>query len=157
MAEPEQEKAPLAPLPEGYRYAYNRMAWEYEQFFDGKPIILKPHEIRMLTSEQAEFLRAHSLITGTLRKGGRGGLQAERAIALGSGWRIARWNKTGEPTASGSDRYVAEYELAEPEPEFLVPSTTEVGMEYFDRASMPNYTDRPTPEGRPTHVEMVRV
>ena len=165
VASPEPPKADpilpvavvLPPLPEGHRYIYNRTDAEYEQFFDGRPINFQAHETKVLTSEQAYHLRAHSIIRGTLRPGGRGALIAERSLACGPGWTILRWNKVPDTSGTGNDRYIAEYVVAEPEKEFHVPTSTTPGTELFDRQAMPNYTDRPTPEGRPTHVEIVRV
>lgn len=159
MSAPEPAQAPLAPAPEGYRYVYNRMNWEYEQAFDGKPLVFRPHEVRMLTTPQAEHLRAYSLIPGTLARGrGHGGdLASERAIALGPGYRIEGIVKTGEPTASGADGYTIVYEQADPEPLFLVPCETKVGLMYFDQTSLSNYSDRPSADGRPTHAELIRV
>ena len=157
---PEEHPAPtLPPLPEGFRYLYNRTAEVYEGTFDGRIYILQPHETKMLQCHIAEHLRAHAIIPGTLRRGEgarSGALVAERTVALGPGWTILRWNKTDQSDQFGNSTYQPEYTEAEAEADFGVPTTTKPGMELFDRASIPNYVDRPGLEGRATHVEYVR-
>jgi hypothetical protein len=79
-------------------------------------------------------------------------LTGERAVALGPGWMI-----TG--SAKIQDDFVLQYEEAQAEPEFLVPTETQPGGELFDRTSIPNYVDRPNVRdpGKPMHTEIVRV
>jgi len=141
-------------LPERSRYIYNRTSMDWEGMFDGRVYVLKPHEIKPVDSAIAEHLWATSMITGTLRRlpGGGGTLTAERAIALGPGWAIAG-------SAKIQDDFVLQYEEATSETMFLVPTTTQPGLELFDRSSIPNYTDRPNlrDPGKPMHSEIVRV
>ena len=150
----EDRIAALPTLPERSRYIYNRTSMDWEGMFDGRVYVLKPHEIKPVDSAIAEHLWATSMITGTLRRlpGGGGTLTAERAIALGPGWAIAG-------SAKIQDDFVLQYEEATSETMFLVPTTTQPGLELFDRSSIPNYTDRPNlrDPGKPMHSEIVRV
>ena len=155
MAEPKTQ--PLAPAPEGYRYIYNRLSTQYEQFFDGRPHVFQPHEVKMLPAEVAEHLRAYSIIPGTLRRFNNGGLQAERVFALGPGWMVLLYNRINDMTGTGNAQYVPEYAEATPEDAWMKPSETKPGVELFDRTSVPNYAERPGAEGRPTHIELIRV
>ena len=73
----------LAPLPPGFRYAYNRLATPFWQQFAGIPEAFEPHETKILETERAEFFHKQFLIPGTLRRGERDGmLQAEHQIVL---------------------------------------------------------------------------
>lgn len=160
QAVPEPEPQTLAPLPEGYRYLYNRSSDRWEGQFDGRAYILEPHETKPFLCHIAEHLRAHSIIAGTLRRprgGGNASLEAERFLAVGPGWTILRWNKSEQADQFGNSQYIPEYVAAEAEPDFGKPTTTKPGMELFDRGSIQNYVDRPGLEGRPTHVEYIRV
>jgi hypothetical protein len=147
----------LPSLPEGFRYAYNRMNTEYEAFFDGRPVTLKPHETKRLRTDQAEHLRAHSIIPGTLADTGRGTLKGERAIALGPGWFVRAWIRTEEVNAMGNNQYVPEYAEAEAEPEFQVPTETVPGVTLFNLESTGNYVGRPSRENMPTKATLVPV
>lgn len=150
----EEQLADLQPLPERNRYIYNRTGEPWEHMFNGRVYELAPYEVKVLPSEVAEHLHAHSIIPGTLRRkaGGGGSLTAERAVALGPGWAIAGSVKV-------EDDYIVQYAEAVPEDTFLVPTTTVAGAELFDRQSIPNYVDRPNVRdpGKPMHVEIVRV
>jgi hypothetical protein len=132
------------------------MPEQYEQFYDGRPQVFESHQVKMLPTEVAEHLRAYSIIPGTLRRFG-GGLKAERAFALGPGWSLVRYNRFPGEGGMTNDRYVAEYAEAVPEPEWMHPCELTPGKELFDRGSVGNYTERPSADGRPTHIEMVRV
>lgn len=154
----QQPSAPALPsLPEGFRYAYNRMKTEYEMFFDGRPITFKPHETKRLRTDQAEYLRAHSIIPGTLADTGRGTLKGERAIALGPGWFVRAWIKTEEVNSMGNNQYVPEHAEAEAEPDFQVPTETVPGPTLFDLNSTGNYVGRPSQGNMPTHAALVSV
>jgi hypothetical protein len=146
------------PETEGQRYVYNRTNETYELFFDGRPITFQPHQVRLLPTATAEHIRAHSIIPGTLRRMSGGQLTAERALALGPGWALVRFNKVeSESDPLGNAVYVPEYVEAEAEPEFLKPTDTKPGKELFDTESIPNYVDLPGPEGQATHRAYVRV
>lgn len=133
--------AALPPPPEPMRYIYNRTGSPWEGMFDGRVYILAPHETRILSAEVVEHLRAHSIIPGTLRRGPGGSLMAERSVALGPGWMISGTAKMED------ERTVLQYAETGPESDFLVPTETKPGLEYFDRQSIPNYVDRPNMRG----------
>jgi len=147
----------LPDLPEGFRYAYNRTNAQYEMFFDGRPITFKPHETKRLRTEQAEHLRAHSIIPGTLANTGRGTLKGERAIALGPGWTVRAWNKTPDVTGGGNVQYSPDYMEAEAEPDFQVPTETVPGPTLFDLSSTGNYAGRPSRDNMPTTAKLIPV
>lgn len=151
-----QTPSPLATPPEGFRYVSNRTAAPYEQMYNGVPYVFAAHETRLLRSDVADFCVAHSIIPGTLRNT-RGGLTAERALALGPGWTIAAWNRTSDTHGAGNDVYTAEYREAEADPLFQVPTDTVPGKTLFDLASTPNYTDRASKDGMPTHPQLIPV
>jgi len=150
----EERLATFTMPPEKMRFVYNRSAEPWEHMFDGRVYELQPYEVKALPSAVAEHLRAHSIIPGTLRRSKKGGgtLEAERYVALGPGWMI-----TG--SVKVQDDYILQYVQAEPEPDFLVPTTTQPGQTLFDLKSLPNYVDRPNMRdpGKPTHAEIVRV
>jgi hypothetical protein len=150
----EEQIAALGPLPEAIRYVYNRTNGPWEGMFNGRVYVFASHEIKSLSTEVAEHLTAHSIIPGTLRhaKHGGGTLSAERALALGPGWTI-----TG--SVKVEDEFHLQYGVAEADATFLVPTETQPGPEYFDRASIPNYVDRPNMRdpGKPSHPELLRV
>jgi hypothetical protein len=122
--------------------------------FNGRVYVFEAHETKSLSTEVSEHLYAHSIIPGTLRRAKHGGgtLSAERALALGPGWKI-----TG--SAKIEDDFQLQYGVAEADPEFLVPTETQPGPEYFDRKDIPNYVDRPNMRdpGKPSHPELLRV
>lgn len=156
---PEAPRQEYAPLPEGFRYLYNRTDERFEGMFDGRIYELQPHEVKAFQCHVAEHLRAHSIIPGTLRRDPKQNraLIAERSVALGPGWTVLRYNKTEGADQFGNSTYSPEYVEAKAEADFGVPTTTKPGMELFDRASIANYVDKPGLEGRPTHVEYIRV
>ena len=155
MAEPKSAPELQTP-PEGYRYIYNRMATEYELMRDGSPVVFKGHETRLLACDVAEFVHAHSIIPGTLHNE-RGTLKGERALALGPGWTILRWNKTAAGTGAGNDVYSPEYAPAVADALFLVPTETKPGATLFDLEKTPNYADRPSREGMATKPQLIPV
>lgn len=157
MAEP--KSAPVAELntpPEGFRYVYNRTNDQYELMFNGVPYVFEAHQVRLLKSDVADFIYAHSIIPGTLRNS-RTGLAAERALALGPGWVIKAWVKTADSTGAGNDVYNPEYAEVAADPLFRVPTDTKPGVTLFDLEKTPNYADRPSREGQPTHPVLIPV
>lgn len=147
----------LPPLPEGFRYLYNRRDKRFEGQFDGRIYELQPYETKPFVCYIAEHLRAHSIIPGTLRRDEHGGMVAERWLACGPGWTIIAHNKTEASDQFGNNTYVPEYGEATPDKDFGVPTETKPGRELFDRTSIPNYVERGSQDGRPTHVEYVKV
>ena len=149
----EDRIAAMPPPPEPMRYLYNRTATPWEGMFDGRVYVMKGHEVRVLSAQVAEHLRAHAIIPGTLRRGVGGALMGERYVALGPGWMISGTAKLED------DRWVEQYAQTEAEAEFLVPTETKPGPEYFDRQSIPNYVDRPSMrgDGQPIHPAIVPV
>jgi hypothetical protein len=157
MVEP--KSAPVTELstpPEGFRYIYNRMKTPYELMRDGIPVMFQPHETRLLPCDVAEFVYAHSIIPGTLHNE-RGTLKGERALALGPGWTIQRWNKSTSATGAGNDVYVPDYAPAEADACFQVPTETVPGATLFDLERTPNYADRPSREGMATKPQLIPV
>ena len=155
----ETKRAPVAELntpPEGFRYVYNRMDDHYELMFNGVPICFDAHQVRLLKSEVADFLYAHSIIPGTLRNS-HNGLSAERALALGPGWVIRAWIKTSDATGAGNDVFNPEYAEVVADPLFRVPTDTKPGQTLFDLEKTPNYADKPSREGMPTHPVLIPV
>ena len=154
LGEPVPQIAPSPPLPtppEGFRYVYNRTDQVFEPFFDGNPVIFQPHETKMLPCGTAEMLRDSSVFSGTVRSVGQGTLKGERALALGPGWIITDSRKLDD------ESWTYSYAPADAEPTFLVPTDTQNGPEWFDRASVPNYVNRPSRENIPTTAKLIHV
>jgi hypothetical protein len=157
--DPSPDTPPIEyPMPqEGFRYVYNRTNAEYESMFDGRPNVFKAHEVKLLTTDRAEHLAAHSIIRGTLTRGVGGQLTSEHALALGPGWRLVKFHKQeGDPDSFGNDFYSPEYAEAEAEPGFLTPTETVPGAELFSPA-LSNYADRPSRDGETTTRRLLAV
>ena len=149
---PQVAPAPvLPPLPEGFRYVYNRTDHSYTAQWNLEFITFGPHEIKSLPCDRTQQIRDWSVINGTVRAVGSGTLKGERVLALGPGWSITESHKLED------ESWVYTYAPAEPEPDFLVPTTTEPGPEWFDRASVPNYVNRPSRENIPTTAKLIHV
>lgn len=104
-----EDKPTLAPMPAGYRYAYNRLNEPFMQQFDGIFEFFDPHETKVLEEGRAEFFHKQFLIPGTLSYGHQAGrLKAEHVIVLDGdeGFQVPYTGPVGaELFSPGMDNY----------------------------------------------------